>query len=326
MKKSGLQFLAAAVLAAMVLGACMSPLEAPEDPVEYDAQGRRLVTVTVDLDSAARAVNAFVARAYIDFYEVVFKGPGTASEYYSATTTKGAGNRLSLRVPVGDYTAYLAAGYLRDDQTAVLLAQASVGTAQAADTTWAFTLAALDLRVNGTTTTSASGDPIFVSVAGTGQITEKAPAGIPYYKPAAGVTVEVAVNTNVAGNIAYPGGAAVAVVPLIRKTDKPPVILSILSPTFDYTSGKLSFNFIAPTGAEGLSNVGFDISVAALSATRNNGVDPVLWHIRNGIHIDAYDNGAGDATNTGAGLVFAFGSAIPEAEDTYGISFVPPIP
>jgi hypothetical protein len=96
-------------------------------------------------------------------------------------------------------------------------------------------------------------------------------------------------------------------------------------PIFTNGTGSLTFGFTAPAaGTNGLSNIGFDVTVAALSASRHNGIDPVRWHIRNGLNVDAYDNGATDATNTGAGLVFAFGNAVPSATDTYGISFAPP--
>jgi hypothetical protein len=331
MAKSGLQLLVGIALAAMVFGACMGPFEGYESSAEYDAQGRRLVTLTVDLDSAARAVNTPLAKAYIDFYEVVFEGPEPVTEYYSATTTKGAGKRLSLRVPVGNYKGYLNAGYLEDNGDAVLLAQASdAGAFKPAASTWNFTLVALNLQVNsptsaaspGVTGTSTVGDPIYVTIAGdTTTDIQMTSGGIPYYAPGTGDAVAVTVTTGVANVVDYSAGNVV-VTPLIRKTDTPPVIIDITSQ--DFTSGVLTFGFDAPTTGNGISNIGFDVTVASVAATRNNGVEPVRWHIRNGLTVDAYDNGVDDATNTGAGLVFAFGSALPETTDTYGISFAPP--
>jgi hypothetical protein len=140
-----------------------------------------------------------------------------------------------------------------------------------------------------------------------------------------GEAVAVTVTTGVADVENYGANNAV-VTPLIRKDDNPPVIITITtSPSFDTSTGKLAFDFTAPpAGTNGLSNVGFDIAVAAVSETRNNGVEAVRWHIRNGLDVDVYDNGASDATNTGAGLVFAFGGAFPMSSDTYGISFTPP--
>jgi hypothetical protein len=335
MKKNGLQFLTLTVLAAIVAGACLEPFDALKEPVEYDAQGRRLVKVTVDLGSAARAVNTPVAQAYIDFYEVVFKGPGAAAEYYSAVATKGAGRRLSLRVPVGTYIGYLNAGYFEDSSNAVLLAQAAPVGPQDASASWNFALTALKLQVNGPASpaspgspgTSKSTDPIYVTFAGADAAIQMTSGGIPYYAPATTVTtVAVAVATGATNVVDYGANNAV-VTPLIRKSDAPPVIISITpSPSFDAGTGKLTFGFAVPgAGAKGLSNVGFDVTVAAVSLTRNNGLDPVHWHIRNGLNVDSYDNGKdNDVGNTGAGLVFAFGSATPSATDTYGISFAPP--
>jgi hypothetical protein len=321
MKKSGLYFLAAALLAAMVLGACMSPFETPEDPVEYDAQGRRLVTVTVDLDSAARGVNTPLAQAYIDFYEVVFVGPDPATEYYSATTTKGAGKRLSLRVPVGDYIGYLNAGYLEGSNNAVLLAQAveddgSGGALPIKGTPWSFTLTALNLKATGAGPNSATGDKIYVKYNSSTDAPIKTAYTVPYYEPSPGDTVAVLVTTGVENAV---GTGIVEVKPLIRKGDEPPVQVNITaSPTF--SSGVLSFGFTAPATGAGLSNIGFDVEVNAVAPTRSNGVDPVLWHIRNGLYVEQYDNGKDDATNTGAGIIFAFGGAVPNAMDTYAVN------
>jgi hypothetical protein len=319
MKKYGLQFLTMAVLIAMFSGACVKPLDGFEDPVEYDAQGRRLVTVNIDPESAARAVNANVARAYIDFYEVVFVGPYPATEYYSATATKGAGNRLSLRVPVGDYVGYLNAGYWVDDNEAVLLAQATP-VSHAANVSWTFSLAALNLSVMGAAALSDPDDPIFVKISGSAATTQKTSSGVPYYI-ADGNAVEVIVKTG--ANAAFSTSVGVAeVIPLINTNDKPPVTIGSITPTF--SGGNLAFDFIAASTMKGLLNIGFDISMVAVNATRSNGREPVLWHIRNGLDTRDYDNGQTDNTNTGAGILFAFGGVVPEATATYKISFVPP--
>jgi hypothetical protein len=301
--------------------------------VEYDAQGRRLVTISVDLENAARAVNTDVAKAYINFYEVVFQSTGTPAEYYSATTTKGAGRRLSLRVPaVGTYKAYLNAGYLEADGGAVLLAQATpLGPYGASVGPWTFTLAALNLQVMGGFTTSADTDPIYVtfdpdgaatSFSAVAADTQTASGGIPYYNPSEDELVEVIVkpeNANIANIVAYDGTADV--VPL---TKAPLVSFPTISKTLSGTT--LTFSFTAPAG-DSVSNIGFDIPVAALDNTRRaNGLEPVRWHIRNGLNVDAYDNGAAGVTNTGAGIAFAFGTAKPEATDTYVINISPPNP
>ncbi|WP_010258102.1 hypothetical protein [Treponema primitia] len=134
MLKKSLKFLAAGIMAAALVTACSAIFDADEDPVEYDAQGRRLVTVSVALpgdDAVARAVTKDVAAANIDFYEVVFRqvsgtlpaGLFTATNvYYSATGYKGAGKELILKIAPGNYYAVLFAGKKLDGDNAVLLA------------------------------------------------------------------------------------------------------------------------------------------------------------------------------------------------------------
>jgi hypothetical protein len=331
MTRNALQLLAAAVVAVILSGACMEPYSVLEDPVEYDAQGRRLVTVSVDLESAARAVNTPVAQAYIDFYEVVFEN-STSTEFYAATTTKGAGKRLSLRVPAGNYTGYLYAGYLENNGDAVLLAQATVAS-QAASAAWNFILGALKLQVNGPTApatiaadgTSDSDDPIYVTFDSGVAPIKMTSDGIPYYNPPVTKPVAVEVTTGVTTGVRYYSTGAVEVMALGRKTDNPPFAVPInASPVFDEGTGELTFGFTAPAaGVEAVSNVGFDVAVALASTTRNNKIEPVRWHIRNGLHVDAYDNGLGGATNTGAGIAFAFGSVKPYLTDVY-INVTPP--
>jgi hypothetical protein len=343
MKKYGFHYLLAALLIAVLAGACVSPFEGFEPLAEYDAQGRRLVTVTVDLENASRAVNTDVAKAYIDFYEVVFEGPDGASEYYSAVTTTGAGKRLSLRLPMGDYVGYLNAGHLEDDGGAVLLAQATL-TSRAVTGSWNFSLTELGLQVNSLTTpavpgtpgTSNAGDPIYVTFNGTNATIQMTSGGIPYYKPVAGTNYSVVVKvtpgvTNVVKYGSDPLINNVEVKALPRKSDPIPVVVDISSITpsggFSIGDGSFSFTIAAAPSDNGVANIGFDVAVAAVDyGRRHNGLDPVCWHIRNGINIDAYDNGGINASNSGAGILFAFGADVtPQHEDTYGLSLSLPV-
>jgi hypothetical protein len=346
MKKSRRQFLSLSmtILVMALSGACMAPFEAaveePVEPVEYDAQGRRLVTITVDPESASRAVNLDVARTYIDFYEVVFKGPLPATDYYSAVARRGAGNRLSVRVPVGNYEGYLNAGHLVADGDAVLLAQAAATypgaeTSQPASATWTFALEELTLHVKGSST-SADIDPIFVKIGTNAATTLFTSTGIPYYKLESNfinTTVEVVVTTGATKVVDY-NDHSVEVIPLIRTSDKPPAVVpDIQKPkTTAFVSdpvGKFTFSFTTPSTAdlikEGILNIGFDVAVAAVDTTRHNAnrLAAVRWHIRNGLTVNSYDNGKDDNTNIGAGLVFAYKDAYPEPEDTYVISVSP---
>jgi hypothetical protein len=354
MKKSGWKFLVGIVLIAVVFGACAEPFGPPEDPVEYDAQGRRLVTINVDVEKAARAVNLKVAKAYIDFYEVVFVRVGTPNdEYYSATTTKGAGKRLSLRVPVtGTYQAYLFAGHLEDSDNAVLLAQATDdnGSLDPVDNhDWTFSLTALKLQVNGPTNpattpgtgmSSVSTNPIYVEIgAGAGSvfITD---GKIPYYKlPNEDTPVLVTVKTGVTIGVSY-GTDNISIVPLGETSphvdlsalikdgtdDIIPSIAAVSGPP-EFVGGVLTFGFQTPLLADfptkGESNIGFDVSVALVNY--DDRVNPFQWHIRNGLEQEEYDNGVDDETNTGIGLVFAWGTTIPAAStESTGVSMAFP--
>ncbi|AEF84142.1 putative lipoprotein [Treponema primitia ZAS-2] len=128
MLRRNLKFLAAAILAAALVTACAAAFDAGEDSAEYDAQGNRLVTVTVPLESAGRAVTTAVAKGNIDFYEVVFQQVNNASpavptgKYYSATGYKGVDKELVLKIAPGNYYAVLFAGRKETGDTAVLLA------------------------------------------------------------------------------------------------------------------------------------------------------------------------------------------------------------
>jgi hypothetical protein len=343
MKKSGWQFLVGIVLVAVLFGACVEPFGPPEDPVEYDAQGRRLVTVNVDVESATRAVNTDLAKAYIDFYEVVFVRDG--AEYYSATTTKGAGKKLSLRVPnTGTYEAFLYAGYLQENGEAVLLAQAKVensGAGYPIDAPpppdgWKFSLAAIKLTVNGQNATpgnpaaSVIGNPIRVQIdVGSGPVSgvlNVTSGGIPYYKlESTTQSVTVTVDTKVLNTLAD------HIVTVVPKGDTSPIDLPTwiqtgvvpAPPTFTPGDGLLKFGFAPPAiPSTGLSTIGFDVEGALLSnAKRANGLEPIVWHIRNGLDANIYDDGL---TITGGGLVFAWGSTVPvAATESTGVNLSP---
>jgi hypothetical protein len=344
MKKNTWKFAVAALLVAVVAAACVVPFDPPEDPVEYDAQGRRLVTVTVDLGNAARAVNTPIAQAYIDFYEVVFLRLGSPDEYYSATTTKGAGKSLSLRVPaLGDYNAYLNAGQLvkgRDNHV-VLLAQAEASannpSGNPISSSWAFDLSAgvLNIKANPGITThpgslqSASGHSINVKKEGPAYHTVyTTPDGIPYYKLESGDVGELVTVTVNTGAKNLDSSSLISIVslgdtsPLGLDDEINKATTAIISgggtnavPAF--SAGILTFNFVVPavaaSSSDGLSNIGFDVEVVSLmDAPRSNGLKPVKWHIRNGLDVDKLDNGADNVTNIGAGLLFAWGDADPD--------------
>jgi hypothetical protein len=312
MKKYGFHYLLAALLVVALAGACVSPFEGFEPPAEYDAQGRRLVTVTIDLENASRAVNTAVAKAYIDFYEVVFEN---GTEYYSATLKRGAGRRLSLRVPAGVYNAYLYAGHLEDNGDAVLLAQSNAITGQdtASNLSWDFTLTALNLGI-GSGNQSHTNDSIYVAEAlspNTGLNIGNS-GGVPYFVVDSSTThtVTVTIKTTVLNSVKYSNDSVdIKAIPPVDGVD------ITISP--DYAAnGSFGAEIAVTGGAKGVSNIGFDVTVALKSLTRSNGLDPVRWHIRNGLDVEQLDIGVSDITskNIGAGTSFAFGDITPPVE------------
>jgi hypothetical protein len=232
---------------------------------------------------------------------------------------------------------------LEDNGDAVLLAQAQTVQQPATTLLWSFTLTELKLQVNGPTNPvpSAGGslasdgsNPIFVQTGPSGGSLTNATltrtgSGIPYYALTGGYDVKVTVDTGVTTLVAIPPliTPTIEVIPIPRKDDKPPVIVKINDTTLPpalASDGKLTFNFEAPSD-KGISNIGFDVEGMALAAVnRDNGLAPVRWHIRNGIDVGDYDNGENDITDSGAGILFAFGGAIPAASDVF-IGFTPPV-
>jgi hypothetical protein len=232
---------------------------------------------------------------------------------------------------MGSYTAYLNAGYLEDGGHAVLLAQAAPVTDAAVGGTWAFSLTALKLQVNGPSGVVAAGNdglsvstnPIYVEIdSSPGRLYRTSSDGIPYFAPTSGDDVEVTVLTGVT-TLFTP---KIEIVPIARKDNEQlPAMVEIGTATPpDFTGGTLTFNFEAPSN-KGISNIGFDVEGVALAAARSNGLAPVKWHIRNGIDVGDYDNGYDNITNKGAGILFAFGGAVPTATDVF-IGFAPPAP
>jgi hypothetical protein len=87
---------------ALVFSACMLfNQDSPPDPEpEYDAQGRRLVTLTIDTGDkeAARNMDLTIAQVAVNYYEVVFSDGATVPTYYRASGPKG--KILTIRLPV----------------------------------------------------------------------------------------------------------------------------------------------------------------------------------------------------------------------------------
>jgi hypothetical protein len=345
MKKS-LMFLAGATLAAALVTGCFAPVT-PEagggGAPEYVAQGRQLVTVSIDLPgegpaaSISRAINTDVINTYANFWEVVFVN---GTESYSATMKKGAGNTLTIKLPKADgYTAYLAAGHLLSNNNAVLLSQngstyngsagKTVDLVTSPTTPVSFNLVPLALSI-GTVTGLTNIVPTWLpdiavypndgSTLGSPVIPEAA-SGLPYFPIIGGSNYTVAVNTGVTAFVTT--NPVVDVVPLINGKDHPPVVLGIVKgdstfadPAID-TYGNVTFTIAGPAWTDvGVSNVGFDVAGKALTATRTAGT-PVTWHIRNGLDVATPDNGKNDVTNIGAGILFGVNGGRPSSADSW---------
>jgi hypothetical protein len=325
MKNNAWKFVIAALLVAVLAAACVAPFTPPPPPEEpeFDAQGRRLVTVSVDVGNAARAVNTAVARANLDFFEVVLKSSVTG-EYYSATTTNAAGNKLSLRLPEDSYLGYLSAGYLDADGKAVLLAYddeinvSSPATISAGGTnSIVFTLAAATSSI-GTTSSATTVNPGTITattVASPTAVNAIAKAWVPYFPLAEKILVKVVVPGNSTNTIL--GNATdidVKALNYTDKTNKATLRHTIIfdTPTPASVAGlNVSFNVDASSfTSKGLVKIGFDIPVTAFDDITNR-PDAIVWHFRNGLDTTNIDIATANADNTGGAILFGLGGAEP---------------
>jgi len=106
-----------AVLTALAVFSCngTSLANEPNEPVEYTADGRPLVDLTIGTGNAGRALTQPLAKAGADFYEVTFYDT-VGAKYYRASWDFTRNGRI--RIPAGDYSdadkAILFAGNYAD--------------------------------------------------------------------------------------------------------------------------------------------------------------------------------------------------------------------
>ena len=177
-----------ALALALALSACEGIIPSAESgivplngPVEYTEDGRPLVQLTVHTgeeraDGGARALSTDLAKAAINYYEVLFLND---EKYYHAAAYKG--NPLTLRVPADTYTtdgtgksAVVLAGVYSGTGVKTLLAMGKLTDPAdgniAGKTSVTFTLTALSTNVTD-------------SPSSTFQVTSGAPAFGKYQKP-----------------------------------------------------------------------------------------------------------------------------------------------
>ena len=314
-----------------------------EGIVEYTADGRRLVNLSVPTGGAFSMVDT-IARSAIDYYEVIFCNTVGGSTYYRGAGPKGSTIRLS--VPEGQYdgtdgTAILLAGTYNQKTllgTGVLTKVGStVGiatpiTANTTDVT--FTVTALEAEVIAAATSA------FGITGGTGGLTTAAPdnnfhttaTNIPYFKVPIGYadteatweitgldtlfdpqnTLTMATEIKVSGN------------PVVTNTSMQELQTDWVFPTLTFLAGISDGDPLDATtlGADGAIEIVIDTTgltdgwfpLAINIPVRAYGwAQGDLWHIKSGINYRV-DTGSAD----GSGILICVGNEVPITVGTTG--------
>ncbi|MFP3042572.1 hypothetical protein LQZ19_12220 [Treponema primitia] len=308
MLKKSLKFLAGGVLVTILFAACSAAFEPlnPEEKIEYDADGRRLYTITIPTKKIdSRAITDAIARNNINFYEVVFKPTTGDRTYYSSATLD---KPLKIRVPEGKYNAILLAGRRQVDSTGVAIDD---GILLAADlTTKTADLTNGNITISASTSSTPVGftlkaialDASDLTLTGGGPITRQITADkYSYYTlPDNEAVSGVFATAQGAYGADFPGPSdgdspdtclwlkfGTPLVKVLPATyhDLPGFTLTPTSPAFedevttpaDY--GKLTFTIPATT-LEGLAELIFDVPLTAAFPATGTGI---TWHLTNGI-------------------------------------------
>lgn len=275
----------------MIFAACLQATGDAESKAEYTADGRRIVTVTVPTETAARALTVSQAQAAIDYYEVVFKN---GTEYYVGSATKS--NPLTVRLPEGTYSAALLAG-VRSSKVLLAAGYLAGPTISATTTnTVAFTLTAI---------TSSISSLVF-----TPSITlNTTQDGYPYCSVPTGTTTNTFTFTGILSTIVVATGATVDFRGIVSTSSggvaPAPVTVPSVTGTLVPATGVVSFSFTAP--AAGLASLYFDIPFYPFSESDTGAQKASRWHIKNGLDNYFLDNGTG----SGGGILLSFGGVIP---------------
>ena len=157
------------IITLLVMVSCNNPSDlgstSSDDPIQYTADGRPMVAVSLGTGSSSRALTDQLAKIGFDLYEAVFKDPASNGVFYRKTWVKGETAKVYL--PVGNYgtsaNAILLVGASKDKN---LLAVGTVTDTDATGTTLVssttksitFTVVSLVTDINktyGTTSTFA---------------------------------------------------------------------------------------------------------------------------------------------------------------------------
>ncbi|GHV73122.1 hypothetical protein AGMMS49940_04240 [Spirochaetia bacterium] len=340
----------AALVTAALFIACQGPIDPPgKEAAEYDAQGRRLITVTIPTggDDNVRAVNKPIAQSYTDFYEVVFQevnstGATPTGTYVTASSISG--QPLTVRLSDGAYYyAILFAGSkIAGKDEGVLLAvdfenqrsptlSSPIHIDSAALPTIEFALKALDLGFDNLVVKDSTGSPI----------APKKPSGAtPYYKLLNNATVTGEYTINYQKTPGTPPtldvfkeglAAATGITPApvlaamysAPNTSVSPPFPGIIIPvkgktTYDATTGKVNFTLgpipkLTDPVPEGLAKLIIDIPVKVCFDNTSAAKIKATTAAKSLVwHIrNGVDTGAYDSgTNSGSGILFAVGTSL----------------
>ena len=326
------------IIILLVMVSCnnFSDLGSTDDPIQYTADGRPMVAVSLGTGSSGRALTDYLAKNGFDLYEAVFKDPAPpagASTYYRKTWAKGEAAKIYL--PTGGYAtsanAILLAGASKDK---TLLAVGTItGVTDTADVTSpgatittttksiTFTIYSLETDINKTYAAATSTFAILTpaasaTVAGTLPTVDGYPYfAVPYSNSATTlVTANYTLFCASGGNFSdYIAGLFLKAVPTITSAGIPsaddhfiPIAVTAASftslTTVDTTipAVTLPVSFTVPMSLKpGLSKIWIDIPVYGL----NNSVTGITWHIRGGFSNSVIDGGKANNSLGGAILI-----------------------
>jgi len=263
------------VAALLFVAACdnfSAPTKDAED-VQYTADGRKMVPISLGTSSSSRALTDTLAKAGVDFYEAVFKDPGDATKFYRKEWTKGQSAKIYL--PTGDYGT--------STNAILLLGRASDKTLLAVGTVTA---------VDGATSPNTSVTPTSTSITFTvaslvTDINKTYTAPTPTPNPTSGSTFAITaptLNATTAGTLPMVDGYPYFAIP------HDPLIATTVTATYQLFVSSGSFNTYAP---------GLKIKASIGGTIGSNSIFPLEGDDLAGILISAQFNTI-DKTNIGA--------------------------
>ena len=325
-------FAVCAVLLALLLFSCDAIVDTDSsEPVEYTADGRPLVSLTIGT-SRARALTTDLAKAGADFYEVTFFD---GTDYYRASWDFTKTGRI--KIPAGTYAtsgeAVLFVGS-RDDKTLLavgIITTPGDGVITPAMNSITFTLAALttDVKADPASTFKITADkdvttyPLTAAYSSTNFPKARLDGKvIPMFvvpKDDSSITATFSIGAGGGDFTDYSDGMYILPVTAPAKNVYSKGISSMagdapVEVTASFATLAAGDNFpadgvidldITTPDEDGLSRIAIELPVCAIATDADPGLvaNPITWYIRGGLQNGLFDEGAAKKSIGGAILL-----------------------